>query len=87
MSDDGKQVALVESQLDGATRTLAGVSSLDEAEVERVAGRLERLASQLMEFGSPPAMEDVHARLGTAPASAEDFASLLDQMKPADGEG
>jgi hypothetical protein len=77
----------VESQLDDAARTLAGVSSLDAAGVERVAERLERLASQLMDVSAPPAMDGVHTRLRTVPARAEDFASLADAMGRADGEG
>jgi hypothetical protein len=40
-----------------------------------------------MAVSSPPTMEAVHQRLGTTPASSEDFASVVDQMGPADGEG
>lgn len=40
-----------------------------------------------MEVSQPPAMEAVHERLGTTPASGEDFAALADQMGAPDGEG
>jgi hypothetical protein len=40
-----------------------------------------------MEVSPPPAMAGVHQRLGTTPASSEDFASVVDQMGPAEGEG
>jgi hypothetical protein len=48
---------------------------------------MDRLASQLMEVSPPPAMEAVHQRLGTTPASSEEFASVIDEMGRADGEG
>ncbi len=71
----------------GASRTLSSLDALDARQAERVAARMDRLASQLMEVSSPPAMEVVHDRLRTTPASSEDFASVVDQMGPADGEG
>jgi hypothetical protein len=48
---------------------------------------MDRLASQLMEASPPPAMDTVHDRLGTTPASSEDFASIADEMSSPDGEG
>jgi hypothetical protein len=48
---------------------------------------MDRLASQLLEVSAPAPMSAVHERLGTTPASAEDFAALLGEMGPADGEG
>jgi hypothetical protein len=82
-----ESIAQLEEQLDGASRMLSTVQSLNARQAERVAARMDRLASQLMEVSPPPAMAAVHQRLGTTPASSEDFASLVDQMCPPDGEG
>lgn len=82
-----ESVAQLEEQLDGVSRTLSSLHALNAREVERVGARMDRLASQLLEVSPPPAMEAVHQRLGTRPASSEDFASIVDQMGPADGEG
>jgi hypothetical protein len=82
-----ESIAQLEEQLDGASRMLSTVQSLNARQAERVAARMDRLASQLMEVSPPPAMAAVHQRLGTTPASSEDFASLVDQMGPPDGEG
>lgn len=82
-----ESIAQLEAQLDGASRTLSGLDALNARQAERVAARMDRLASQLMEVSPPPAMAGVHQRLGTTPASSEDFASVVDQMGPADGEG
>lgn len=86
MSDD-ESIEQLEDQLEGASRTLSSVHTLNARQAERVAARMDRLASQLLEVSRPPAMEVVHQRLGTTPASSEDFASVVDQMGPADGEG
>ncbi|HEV7804342.1 MAG TPA: hypothetical protein VGO80_00870 [Solirubrobacteraceae bacterium] len=80
-------IAQLEDQLDGASRTLSSLHALNARQAERVAARVDRLASQLSEVTPPPAMEAVHQRLGTTPASSEDFASVVDQMGLADGEG
>lgn len=80
-------IAQLEDQLDGASRTLSGLDALNARQAERVAARMDRLASQLLEVSEPPAMDEVHARLGTTPATAEDFSSLVEGMGPADGEG
>ena len=82
-----ESMAQLEDQLDGASRTLSSLDALNDRQAERVAVRMDRLASQLMEVSPPPSMEGVHQRLGTTPASSEDFASVVDQMGPADGEG
>jgi hypothetical protein len=82
-----ESIARLEDQLDGALRTLSGLGALNASQAERVAGRMDRLASQLLEVSPPAPMAAVHERLGTAPASAEDFAALLGEMGPADGEG
>jgi hypothetical protein len=80
-------IAQLEDQLDGASRTLSSLRALNARQAERVAARMDRLASQLLEVSPPPAMETVHQRLGTTPASSEDFVSVVEQMGPADGEG
>lgn len=80
-------VAQLEDQLDGASRILSSLRALNARQAERVAARMDRLASQLLEVSPPPAMEAVHQRLGTSPASSDDFASVVDQMGTADGEG
>jgi hypothetical protein len=82
-----KSVAQLEEQLDGVAQTLSGMDELNVRQAERVAARIDRLASQLLEISPPPAMAAVHERLGTTPASSDDFASIVDQMGLADGEG
>jgi hypothetical protein len=82
-----ESIADLEAQLEGASRSLSGVRSLNARQAERVAERMDRLASQLMEVTQPPAMQAVHERLGTTAASANDFASLADGMGAPDGEG
>jgi hypothetical protein len=80
-------IAQLEEQLDGAARTMSGLAELNAREVERVAARMDRLASQLLEISPPPEMDSVYERLGVAPASDEEFASLVDEMGAPDGEG
>lgn len=82
-----ESIAELEAQLEGVSRALSSVESLSARQAERVAERMDRLASQLLEVGPPPAMDAVHERLGTAPANDEDLASVVDQMGPPDGEG
>ena len=82
-----ESIAQLEEQLDGASRTLSGMDALNAREAERVAARMDRLASQLLGISPPPARDAVYQRLGMTPASDEDFASLLDEMGPPDGEG
>jgi hypothetical protein len=82
-----ESIAHLEDQLDGASRTLSSLHALNARQAERVAARMDRLASQLLEVSPPPAVEAVHERLGTTPATSEDFASVVDQMGSADGEG
>ena len=48
---------------------------------------MDRLASQLLEVSAPPAINDVHSRLGTQPVELHEFESLADQLGVADGEG
>ncbi len=82
-----ESIAALEEQLDGASRTLSVLGALNARQAERVAERMDRLASQLLEVSPPLPIDDIHARLGTTPASNEDFASVLDEMGPPDGEG
>ena len=82
-----ESIAALEAQLEGTSRALSSMESLSARQAERVAERMDRLASQLLEVSPPPAMDAVHERLSTTPASEEDFASLIDRMGPPDGEG
>jgi hypothetical protein len=75
--------AQLEEQLDGVSRTLSSMQELNARQAERVAARIDRLASQLSELSPPPAMDEVYQRLGVAPATDEEFASLADGMGPA----
>lgn len=85
-SSDGV-ITELEDQLEGAERTLSRIRRLSDEQAGRVEARMDRLASQLLEVSPPPAMDEVHGRLGTVPASEDDFAALVDRMGPADGEG
>jgi hypothetical protein len=82
-----ESIAHVEEQLDSVSRTLSGMDELNARQAERVAARMDRLASQLLEISPPPAMDAVYQRLGVTPASDEEFASLVDEMGAPDGEG
>ncbi len=80
-------IAQLEEQLEGVSRTLSGLDELNARQVERVAARMDRLASQLLEISPPPAIDAVYERLGVTPASDEEFASLVEEMGTPDGEG
>jgi hypothetical protein len=82
-----ESIAQLEQQLEGASRAMSALDRLNAREAERVAERMDRLASQLLEISEPPPMEAVYQRLGVTPASDEDFASLVDEMGAPDGEG
>ena len=82
-----ESLAQLEEQLDGVSRTLSGLDELNARQAERVAARMDRLASQVLEISPPPAMDEVHERLGVTPASHEEFASLVEEMGAPDGEG
>ena len=82
-----ESIAQLEEQLEGVSRTLSAMDELNARQAERVAARMDRLASQLLEISPPPAMEAVYQRLGVTPASDEEFASLVDEMGAPDGEG
>jgi hypothetical protein len=77
----------LEEQLDGVSRTLSSMEELNARQAERVAARMDRLASQLLELSPPPAMDGVYERLGVASATDQEFASLVDEMGSPDGEG
>ncbi|MGI8592978.1 MAG: hypothetical protein ACR2ML_01170 [Solirubrobacteraceae bacterium] len=77
----------LEHQLEGAERTLSGVGALSDQQAERVAQRMDRLASQLLNVSAPSPIDVVHERLGTRPASREELESLADRMGAPDGEG
>lgn len=80
-------ITQLEDQLDGASRTLSALGVLNARQVERLAARMDRLASQLLEVGPPVSIAAVHKQLGTVPASSDEFASLVGEMRPGDGEG
>lgn len=84
-SDDS--IAQLEHQLEGAERTLSGMGTLDAQQADRVAQRMDRLASQLLEISAPLPIDGVHQRLGIAPVGPDELQSLADQMGPRDGEG
>lgn len=77
----------LEDQLEGAERTLSGLGALNSQQAQRVAQRMDRLASQLLEVSEPTPIDGVHERLGTTPAGAEEFEDLADRMGTPDGEG
>lgn len=70
----------LEHQLEGAERTLSGLGTLDAQQADRVAQRMDRLASQLLEISAPPPIDAVHQRLGIAPVGPDELQSLADQM-------
>jgi hypothetical protein len=84
-SDDS--IERLEDQLDGAVRTLSRLGTLSDDDARRVAQRMDRLASQLLEVSAPLSMDVVHERLGTTPAGRDEIATLVKEMSPADGEG
>jgi hypothetical protein len=54
-----ESIAQLEEQLEGVSRTLSGLDELNARQAERVAARMDRLASQLLEISPPPAMDAV----------------------------
>jgi hypothetical protein len=77
----------LEDQLEGAERTLSALGALSDDQAQRVAERMDRLASQVLEVSEPPSIDGVHERLGTAPAPAEELEALAEEMGSPDGEG
>lgn len=78
--------AQLEEQLDGVSRTLSSMEELNARQAERVAARIDRLVSQLLELSPAPARDGVYHRLGVAPATHEEFASLVEEMGSPDGK-
>lgn len=68
-------LAELESQLEGAERSLSAVEALDERQAERLGDRMDRLASQLLEVSDPPSIESVYQELGVTP-------TLLTEITP-----
>jgi hypothetical protein len=66
---------------------MSGLDPLNAREADRVAARMDRLASQLLEMSPPPAMDALFQRHGVTPASNQDVASLVNAMGARDGEG
>lgn len=69
-------VSQLERELEIVERSMSAVGALSAQQAEGVAERVDRLASQLLEITTPEPWDAVHARLGTTPASDEDFSAL-----------
>lgn len=84
-------IAALEAKLDQAAEAFAQVQSeghfLEGRDAERIAEKLERLHSQIMEVTPPVPMSEVYDRLGGRDATPEEFAELAKYMLPPDGEG
>ena len=77
----------LERELETVERSMSAVGGLSAQQAERVAERVDRLASQLLEITTPEPWDGVHVRLGTTPASGEDFSELVGELGSPDGEG
>jgi len=80
-------VSQLERELESVERSMSAVGGLSAQQAERVAERVDRLASQLLEITTPEPWGAVHERLGTTPASGEDFSELVSELNSPDGEG
>ncbi len=80
-------VSQLERELEVVERSMSTVGALSAQQAERVAERVDRLASQLLEITAPESWDAVHARLGTTPASSEDFSALSGELGSPDDEG
>ncbi len=80
-------VSRLERELETVERSMSAVGTLSVEQAQRVAERVDRLASQLLEITTPEPWGAVHARLGTTPASGEDFSALMGELGSPDGEG
>jgi len=76
-------VSQLERELDFVERSMSAVGGLSAQQAERV----DQLASQLLAITTPEPWDGVHARLGTMPASSEDFSKLVSELGSPDGEG
>jgi len=77
----------LERELETVERSMSAVGGLSAQQAERVAERVDRLASQLLAITTLEPWDEVHARLGTTPASGEDFSELVGELGSPDGEG
>ncbi len=77
----------LERELEIVERSMSAVGGLSAQQAERVAERVDRLASQLLAITTPEPWDGVHARLGTTPTSGEDFSALMGELGSPDGEG
>jgi predicted metal-dependent phosphoesterase TrpH len=77
----------LERELETVERSMSAVGGLSAQQAQRVAERVDRLASQLLAITTPEPWDGVHARLGTTPASGEDFSALVGELGSPDGEG
>jgi hypothetical protein len=73
---DEDSLAPLERELEAIERSLSDLGALDEQQAERVAARVDRLASRLLEISAPEPWAAAHARLGTTPARPEDVFRL-----------
>ncbi len=80
-------VAELERQLESVERSLSGVDALNERQASRVADRMDRLSSQLLEISAPTDIHDADRRAGVKAASEVEFAELAREMAAPDGEG
>jgi len=80
-------VSQLERELETVERSMSAVGGLSAQQAERVAERVDRLASQLLEITTPEPWDGVHTRLGTTPASGEDFSELVSELGSPDDEG
>lgn len=80
-------VSQLEHELETVEQSMSAVGALTPQQAERVADRVDRLASQLLEITTPEPWDAVHARLGTTPASGEDFSALTSELGSPDCEG
>lgn len=80
-------VSRLERELELVERSMSAVGALSAQQAQRVAERVDRLASQLLEITAPESWDAVHARLGTKPASSEDFSALSGELGSPDDEG
>lgn len=80
-------VSQLERELETVERSMSAVGALSAQQAERVAERVDRLTSQLLEITTPEPWAAVHSRLGTTPAGGEDFSALTGELGSPDGEG
>jgi hypothetical protein len=70
-----ESITQLEKQLDGVSRTLSNLDELNAGQAERVAERMDRLASQLLEISPPPAMDGATRARASLTAAARGFPS------------